>query len=59
LDEVILSAPSTYPLPDPRLAWPYGMAPGMRDASGGSVQGGKNPAQLEGALFVPNPTGLA
>jgi pimeloyl-ACP methyl ester carboxylesterase len=26
LDEVVLSAPSTFPMPDPRIPWPNGMA---------------------------------
>jgi pimeloyl-ACP methyl ester carboxylesterase len=28
LDQVILSAPSTYPMPDTAVAWPFGMAQG-------------------------------
>jgi pimeloyl-ACP methyl ester carboxylesterase len=28
LDAVVISAPSTYPTPDPGIAWPYGMGPG-------------------------------
>jgi pimeloyl-ACP methyl ester carboxylesterase len=29
LDAVVLSAPSTFPMPDPALPWPSGMAPAM------------------------------
>lgn len=28
LDAAVISAPSTYPMPDKEIAWPYGMAPG-------------------------------
>ena len=30
LDDVILSAPSAFPVPDPGIAWPNGMAPARR-----------------------------
>jgi len=56
LDQVILSAPSTYPMPDPGITWPYGMAHGTAKALLGLV-GGEEATKEQGAAFVPNPDG--
>ena len=55
LEEVILSAPGTYPFPDRALSWPFGMAPVVRDQLSGSPAAGKPAGQAAGALFVPRP----
>jgi pimeloyl-ACP methyl ester carboxylesterase len=57
LEEVVLSAPGTYPFPDPSLPWPFGMAPVVRDQLSGSVADGKPSDQAAGSLFVPRPDG--
>jgi pimeloyl-ACP methyl ester carboxylesterase len=44
----ILSAPSTYPFPDPKVAWPNGMGAGIRGAQSGD---------RAGKLYSPNPSG--
>jgi pimeloyl-ACP methyl ester carboxylesterase len=48
LTQAILSAPSTYPFPDPSVPWPNGMAPGVRGTLGGN---------RAGSSFSPNPRG--
>lgn len=57
LDQAILSAPSTYPLPDPAIPWPDGMGPIVRDAFSGSIATGKSPSRAAGALYTPDPSG--
>jgi pimeloyl-ACP methyl ester carboxylesterase len=37
LREVVLSAPSAYPFPDPHVVWPYGMAAGQHPVTGHAV----------------------
>jgi len=44
LEDVVLSAPSTYPFPDPAIPWPNGMAPA----------GGHGPGASR-APFIPKP----
>lgn len=56
LEEVILSAPSTYPFPDPATPWPHGMAPAGRQALGRSRAGGRTRDQ-SGRLFTPRSAG--
>jgi pimeloyl-ACP methyl ester carboxylesterase len=56
LDQVILSAPSTYPMPDLEIPWPYGMGRATVKALLALV-GGKEAAKEEGARFVPIPDG--
>lgn len=48
LTQAILSAPSSYPFPDSSIAWPDGMAPGIR---------GKASGRRAGNVFAPDPTG--
>lgn len=50
LNEVILSAPSTFPMPDPSIPWPYGMAPAKGQAR--PVRPGQ-----EDTGFTPRPAG--
>ena len=57
LAEVILSAPGTYPFPDPALPWPFGMAPVVRDRLSGTPADGKPADQAAGSVFVPRPEG--
>jgi pimeloyl-ACP methyl ester carboxylesterase len=57
LDNVILSAPSAYPFPDPARPWPDGMAPVVRDHLSGSLAAGKAADQVSGTMFVPDPAG--
>ena len=58
LKAVVLSAPSTYPMPDTTIEWPYGMAPTLRTAElSGSAETGKDPANAGGAEFHPDPEG--
>ena len=57
LDEVVLSAPSAYPFPDPALPWPDGMAAVVRDELSGSWSDGKASHQAAGSVFVPRPAG--
>lgn len=57
LEEVVLSAPSTYPFPDPALPWPDGMARVVRDRQSGSHADGKAPDRAAGAAFIPRPEG--
>jgi pimeloyl-ACP methyl ester carboxylesterase len=44
LRNVVLSAPSTYPFPDPAVSWPYGMGSAARLRAGGT-------------MFTPRPEG--
>jgi pimeloyl-ACP methyl ester carboxylesterase len=57
LDAVVLSAPSSYPFPDPARPWPEGMAPVVRDDVSGSGAEGKAPDRVSGTVFVPRPAG--
>jgi pimeloyl-ACP methyl ester carboxylesterase len=57
LDQVILSAPSTYPFPDPALPWPFGMGPVIRDGFSGSLADGKDSNRVVGTAFSPNSAG--
>lgn len=57
LEEVVLSAPSAYPFPDPALPWPDGMAPVVRDQQSGSHADGKAPDRAAGAVFIPRSQG--
>jgi pimeloyl-ACP methyl ester carboxylesterase len=57
LEEVVLSAPSAYPFPDPAIPWPNGMAPVVRDELSGSRADGKASRQAAGSVFIPRPAG--
>jgi proline-specific peptidase len=54
---VVLSAPGTFPWPEPTIAWPYGMGPATRDALSGTVALGKPPSDAAGARYAPDPNG--
>lgn len=56
---VVLSAPSTYPYPEADVAWPYGMAPVVRDSLSGSASFGKPADQAQGATFLSDSDGWA
>jgi pimeloyl-ACP methyl ester carboxylesterase len=56
LEEVVLSAPSTYPAPDPAIPWPNGMGASVMDESGGSPAAGGGTGHVP-AVFVPRQEG--
>ena len=56
LDEVVLSAPSTFPMPDPGILWPHGMATARIDDDTGSRAGEAASGQVN-AEFTPAPIG--
>ncbi len=54
----VLSAPSTYPFPDPSVQWPYGMGSVFRTAEfSGTQETGKDPEKSAGTEFHPNSDG--
>ena len=56
LDVVVLSAPSTYPLPDPAIPWPNGMGASVStDLGAPSEPGGASRATA--SLLAPSPAG--
>jgi pimeloyl-ACP methyl ester carboxylesterase len=56
LDEVILSAPSTFPVPDPGIPWPYGMGTARKHDDTGSRASQAASGQAS-AGFTPEPIG--
>jgi pimeloyl-ACP methyl ester carboxylesterase len=56
LDEVVLSAPSTFPVPDPGIPWPHGMATARIHDDTGSRASEAASGQA-GAGFTPDPIG--
>lgn len=56
LEQVVLSAPSTYPMPDATIDWPYGMAPAVASSSM-HLNDRTNPSPKTSAAFVPKPDG--
>jgi pimeloyl-ACP methyl ester carboxylesterase len=56
LDEVVLSAPSTFPMPDPGIPWPHGMATARIHDDIGSRSSGAASGHAS-AEFAPAPIG--
>jgi pimeloyl-ACP methyl ester carboxylesterase len=55
LKTVVISAPATYPFPDPAVRWPYGMGPVVRTAAtSGDAESGKDPLKASGTRYEPN-----
>jgi len=55
---VVISAPSTYPIPNPAFRWPYGMrATTRREQTSGGPATGKDPAKSAGAAYEPDQQG--
>ena len=55
LEKVILSAPGTYPFPNPEVSYPYGMKSSIRTARySGTTATGKAPNKAEGATYTPD-----
>jgi pimeloyl-ACP methyl ester carboxylesterase len=55
LDQVVLSAPSTFPMPDAGIPWPYGMAPAAFQDVSEDRSGDAAPAPA--SAFVPEHAG--
>jgi pimeloyl-ACP methyl ester carboxylesterase len=55
LDQVVLSAPSTFPAPDADVPWPYGMAPAVLQGVSASRSGDAAPGAAAG--FTPERAG--